>query len=148
MKTLKILLPAVFVLSIVLLAAAQIFQIVDYRERTGAFLAGIIRGDIDKSCEEFIGNSSVSVYPERVDYYTGQIESSQSVYGDFLDYEFIREEGFGDSAVKLTYVIKAQQIPIIARFYFYRPANDWKLVNITFSNSLDFWPASSQTSYP
>jgi hypothetical protein len=60
-----------------------------------------------------------------------------TLYGKILAVEKIREEHFGQSIVRLVYILKFNAVPTTWEFYFYKPKNTWFMVDITFNDQFD-----------
>jgi len=134
MKTIKIVV-AVF-LGLVLCSAA-VPEKVDYQTRAEIFLAGIIEKEVDKSYDELFSNSLIASKAQMVRLQKENTLTILNMYGELLSYDFIKQQKYGDSVVRLVYVLKCEQVPVIWEFYFYKPVSDWTLVNITFDTKYD-----------
>jgi hypothetical protein len=63
-----------------------------------------------------------------------QTQTVLPIYGEVIGYEFLREETFGDSVVRLVYLLKSEKHPTVWEFYFYKPKTEWFLSNILFND--------------
>jgi hypothetical protein len=129
MKTIKIVV-AVF-LGLVLCSAA-VPEKDDYQTRAEIFLAGIIEKEVDKSYDELFSNSLIASKAQMVRLQKENTLTILNMYGELLSYDFVKQQKYGDSVVRLVYVLKCEQVPVIWEFYFYKPVSDWTLVNIAF----------------
>ena len=134
MKTIKIVV-AVF-LGLVLCSAA-VPEKVDYQTRAEIFLAGIIEKEVDKSYDELFSNSLIASKAQMVKLQKENTWTILNMYGELLSYDFVKQQNYGDSVVRLVYVLKCEQVPVIWEFYFYKPVSDWTLVNIAFDTKYD-----------
>ncbi len=134
MKTIKIVV-AVF-LGLVLCSAA-LPEKADYQKRAETFLAGIIEKEVDKSYDELFSNSLIASKAQMVKLQKENTWTILNMYGELLGYEFVKQQKYGDSVVRLVYVLKCEQVPVIWEFYFYKPVSDWTLVNIAFDTKYD-----------
>ena len=134
MKTIKIVV-AVF-LGLVLCSAA-LPEKADYQKRAETFLAGIIEKEVDKSYDELFSNSLIASKAQMVKLQKENTWTILNMYGELLGYEFVKQQKYGDSVVRLIYVLKCEQVPVIWEFYFYKPVSDWTLVNIAFDTKYD-----------
>ncbi len=134
MKTIKIVV-AVF-LGLVLCSAA-VPEKVDYQTRAEIFLAGIIEKEVDKSYDELFSNSLIASKAQMVKLQKENTWTILNMYGELLSYDFVKQQKYGDSVVRLVYVLKCEQVPVIWEFYFYKPVSDWTLVNIAFDTKYD-----------
>ncbi len=129
MKTIKIVV-AVF-LGLVLCSAA-VPEKDDYQTRAEIFLAGIIEKEVDKSYDELFSNFLIASKAQMVRLQKENTLTILNMYGELLSYDFVKQQKYGDSVVRLVYVLKCEQVPVIWEFYFYKPVSDWTLVNIAF----------------
>ena len=134
MKTVKIVV-AVF-LGLVLCSAA-VPEKDDYQTRAEIFLAGIIEKEVDKSYDELFSNSLIASKAQMVRLQKENTLTILNMYGELLSYDFVKQQKYGDSVVRLVYVLKCEQVPVIWEFYFYKPVSDWTLVNIAFDTKYD-----------
>ena len=134
MKKVKIVL--VVLLGLVLCSAA-VPKKADYKKKAETFLSGIIRGQIDESYDELISNTLLESKPQQVKLAKGQTSAVINIYGKLLDYEFIKQQKYGDSIVRIVYVLKSEQAPFTWEFYFYKAVSDWKLIQFNFNDKFD-----------
>lgn len=105
------------------------------KDKTEAFLAAIQNGDISAGYDRlFTGSAIPNDKPQAIAVVKMQTQSGLSLYGKILGYEFIKEEKFGSSVVRLVYVLKSEKAPIIWEFYFYKPKESWFLANVIFKD--------------
>lgn len=134
MKTIKI---VVAVFLGLLLCSAAVPEKDDYQTRAEIFLAGIIEKEVDKSYDELFSNSLIASKAQMVRLQKENTLTILNMYGELLSYDFVKQQKYGDSVVRLVYVLKCEQVPVIWEFYFYKPVSDWTLVNIAFDTKYD-----------
>ena len=134
MKTIKIVVVAFLGL---VLCSAAVPEKTDYQTRADMFLAGIIDKEVDKSYDELFSNSLIASKAQMVKLQKENTWAVLNTYGELLSYEFVKQQEYGDSLVRLVYVLKCEQVPLIWEFYFYKPVSDWTLVNIAFDTKYD-----------
>ena len=131
----------ILILSVVtatlMLCIGAVTKRASYKNIVESFMAGILRGEVDQSCDEIFLNSPIRESSEKVNLIKGQIKSGIGLYGKQLDYEFIKEQEYGNSIVRLVYISKAEKLPLTWEFYFYKASSDWKLINLTFNDRFD-----------
>ena len=134
MKTIKI---VVAVFLGLLLCSAAVPEKDDYQTRAEIFLAGIIEKEVDKSYDELFSNSLIASKAQMVRLQKENTLTILNMYGELLSYDFVKQQKYGDSVVRLVYILKCEQVPVIWEFYFYKPVSDWTLVNIAFDTKYD-----------
>ena len=134
MKNIKIVM--VIVLGLVLCSAA-VPKKPDCKKTAETFLAGVLKGEIDKSYDEIIPEWLKEAKPQEVQVLKSQTKTTLDTRGKLLGYEFIKQQKYGDCLVRLVYVLKPERMPLTWEFYFYKASSDWSLVNIKFSDEYD-----------
>jgi hypothetical protein len=134
MKTIKIVVAAFLGL---VLCSAAVPEKDDYQTRAEMFLAGIIQKEVDKSYDELFSNSLIASKAQMVKLQKENTWTILNMYGELLGYDFVKQQEYGDSIVRLVYVLKCEQVPVTWEFYFYKPVSDWTLVNIAFDTKYD-----------
>jgi hypothetical protein len=136
MKNIKII--TVVVLGLALCGAA-VPEKSDCQKKAEIFLAGVLKGEIDKSYDEILPEWLKEVKPQEVQMLKAQTKTAVNIYGNLLDYEFIKQQRYGDCIVRIVYVLKSERMPFTWEFYFYKAkkVSNWELVNIKFSDEYD-----------
>ena len=134
MKTFKVAL--VLFLGVVLCSAA-VPQKTNYEKKIDKFMAGVVEGKIDKSYDELVAGTLLESKKQMMQMTKESTRTAFKLYGKIIDSEFITRQNYGNSIVKLIYIIKLESTPLIYEFYFYKATSDWKLVSIKFSDELD-----------
>jgi len=105
------------------------------KDITNAFFASVIKGNISRGYDQLFQGSAIPVdKPQAVTALKQQTKSGLPLYGKLLGYEFIKEEKFGKSIIRLLYALKSEKGPTIWEFYFYKPKNSWFLANVMFND--------------
>lgn len=134
MKKAKIL---AVVLSGLVLCCAAVPRKADYREKTEMFLAGLLKGEIEESYDRLLSGTLLETKTQEIKLVKAQTHTALNMYGKLLAYEFIRQKDYGDSVVRLVYVLKTEQLPLAWEFYFYKADSEWELVNFNFNDQFD-----------
>ena len=108
------------------------------RERAEAFLARVGKGEIAPAYDDlFAASPAVTAKPQAVDALKRQTEAALPIYGKPIGFELQNEKKFGESIVRLTYIQRLEQHPLVWRFWFYRPAEKWYLDGVVFNDQFD-----------
>jgi hypothetical protein len=51
----------------------------------------------------------------------------------------VREEKLGTHLLRRTYVLAGDQLPLRWKFYFYKPADRWKLIDLRIDDAIVEW---------
>lgn len=68
-----------------------------------------------------------------------QTQKALDAYGPVLGAEMIREEKLGTHLLRRTYVLAGDQLPLRWKFYFYKPADRWKLIDLRIDDAIVEW---------
>jgi hypothetical protein len=109
------------------------------RDRAERFLARIGSGEVGGAYDDiFAGSPVVTAKPQALDAVKRQTEAALPIYGKALGFELHKEKKFGDSLVRLTYIQKLEQHPVVWQFWFYRPKGSWYVDNVSFNDQYQF----------
>jgi len=134
MKIVKIAVP---VLLILILCSAFISPKTDYKKETATFLASIIKGEVDKAYDKLLSNSLLANKLEEVKLQKEKTKTAITLYGKLIGYESVKTQKYGNSIVRLVYVLRCERMPVVWEFYFYKAASDWKLTSVKFNDEYD-----------
>lgn len=110
------------------------------RQRAESFLARVGKGEVAPAYDELlVGSSMPTLNPQSVDSLKRQTESSLHLYGKTLGFELESEKKLGTSLVRLTYVQKREQRPVVWRFWFYKPLDAWFVDSVSFNDTYAFF---------
>ena len=82
----------------------------------------------------FIGSSLPKVKPQAIALMKRQTSTALSLYGPIVGVELVKSEKYGNSLVKLVYLLKFNNLPTVWRLYFYKPKDHWFLTNVVFND--------------
>jgi len=121
----------------VLLCSAAVGQKANYGKKIDKFLAGILKGEIDKSYDALFAGTVIEPKKQAIQMIKEQTRTIFNLYGKKIASEFIKQQNYGDSVLRLVYIIKCESLPVIYEFYFYKATSDWKLINMNVSDQLN-----------
>ena len=82
----------------------------------------------------FEGSTIPASKPQAVEMLKRQTSSGLPLYGKILGHKNLRKEIFGESIIRLVYILKSETAPTVWEFYFYKPLDRWFLVKIMFND--------------
>ena len=103
----------------------------DCEKKIQTFMAGLVNGKVDKSCDDFFSGSQLASRPEVVKLLKDKMREAFTEFGKAQSYESIKEQKYGDSIIRFVYILKCQHIPLIWEFYFYKAVSDWELITVS-----------------
>ncbi len=109
------------------------------REFTEVFFKMVLAGQISNAYDQLFAGSPITTQkPQAINALKRQTSTVLPLYGRILGFEKIKEEEIGKSIMRLLYVLKLEMMPTVWEFYFYKPADNWYLVNVKFNDELQF----------
>ena len=96
-----------------------------------AFLTSVQNSDIIGAYDRlFSGSPFPKDKPHDYAHLKSQTQTTMQRFGHVVGFDFIKEEEFGPSIVKLLYALRFEKQPIIWEFYFYMPKESWIVVSV------------------
>jgi hypothetical protein len=101
-----------------------------YRARLETFFGNVMEIKVETAYDTLFDNSQINQKREIVDRLKKQTSGLLATLGTPLGYEFVKEQRYGDSIVRVVYILKYDKGPVIWDFYFYKPKSDWILITM------------------
>jgi len=106
-------------------------------EAAAAFLDAVKAGKIDGAYDQLMEGSHLPKdQPKAVEATKKQTKSQLTKFGEILGHDLLDERQYGESLVRLVYLMKSAKQPTVWIFHFYRPKKDWGLISVTFGDQL------------
>lgn len=107
-----------------------------YQVQAEKFLETVVAGQVDQAYDDLFKDSPIlKLKPQDIDITKQQTNMLISLYGKKLGFEFIKKETFGNSVIRLIYIIKTENIPITFEIYFYKPHSKWLPASVNFEDT-------------
>jgi len=68
-----------------------------------------------------------------------QTQKALDAYGPALSYELVKEEKLGTHLMRRTYLLAGEVLPLRWKFYFYKPADRWALIDLRIDDAIADW---------
>ena len=136
MKRLRNIIVAGIIVGVVLLCCAFGSK-PSYTKSVKNFMAALQTGEVDAAYDGLLTNPAWAAQQQQVAALKQQTQKALTLYGQLLGYEFVKEQKYGKSLVRLVYIIKSEQKPLTWEFYFYKANSDWQMVNFNFNDKYD-----------
>lgn len=108
------------------------------KEKADALFISLQKGDMSGGYDRlFFGSGISQSKPQMIDVIKLQTQNGLPLYGKILGYEFINEQKYGTSLVRLVYILKSEKFLTTWEFYFYKPKESWFLASIKFNDQFD-----------
>ena len=105
------------------------------KEKAEALLTAIQIGSTSAGYDQFFLNKCPGFDKSQdILYLKKQTDNALSLYGKILGYEFVKEETYGTSVVKLIYLLKSEDFFTVWTFHFYKPKETWLTAGVFFNS--------------
>lgn len=105
-----------------------------YRTKSDAFFAQLMETKISAGYDILLAGSPIKDKSSTIEGLREKTSQALIQSGKPIDVEFIREQKYGKSMVRLVYMMKFEEIPLFWELYFYqpKPEMEWNLINLRF----------------
>jgi hypothetical protein len=108
-----------------------------YHAKVEGFLTRLTAGDVDGAYQQLVEPPQTQEQKEIVETLKIRTSTALKMFTKPLGIEYVKEQRYGKSIVRVVYLIKYDRQPLIWEFYFYKPQAEWKLLDLRFSDKLD-----------
>lgn len=121
------------------LGVAQVSKKNICRTRTEEFFANLMETRVNAAYDLLLAGSPIKDKSNAVQNLVDKTSQALIAYGKPMAVEFIRQQNYGDSIIRLVYILKYERAPLVWEFYFYQatPKSDWSLINLRFNDEPD-----------
>ena len=96
----------------------------------GQFFQQLIEGRVDAAYDQLLKGSRIGESAKSVGDIKLKTKEALRVFGSIGGFEKLQTQTLGSRIVRLTCVSQGKELPIRWRFFFYKPAENWKLIDI------------------
>ncbi len=100
------------------------------------FFGYLQRKDVDTAYDQLTRNTKIAERAEDVKTLKAKTKEAISVFGAMGGYEVVSTKTVGERLVRYTVVSLGKEFPLRWRFYFYKPADAWKLIDMRVDDRL------------
>ena len=127
-----------FIVALLLLCLPPVADAKEPREFTEKFFLLLQSGKVPEAYSQLSAGSQIAAQkPQAFALLTKQTADGLPMYGKIVGVELINEEKFGETIVRLVYVLKSEIAPTVWEFYFYKPKADWFLGKLLFNDEFN-----------
>lgn len=102
----------------------------------GRFFGYLQRKDVDTAYDQLTRSTKIAERAEDVKTLKAKTKEAISVFGAMGGYEVVSTKAVGERLVRYTVVSLGKEFPLRWRFYFYKPAEAWKLIDMRVDDRL------------
>lgn len=100
------------------------------------FFAALREGKIDDGYATLTKDSKIAEKPEDLKQLKAKTREAIEVFGNITGYDFVESRAIGQRLVRATYVSQGKVFPLRWRFYFYKPEDSWRLIDMRVDDKL------------
>lgn len=120
-----------FVVLVLVLLPLAAFAQATPRAQAENFFNTLQRGQAAPAYARLFEGSNIG--PDQAQAIRRSTEATLGPLGRLLGYELVREELFGNSLMRLVYLLKSERHLTVWEFYFYKPGNRWFVAEVNLS---------------
>ena len=122
---------------VVVQRAVQVNPMVDGPVQMVAdFFASLRDGKIDDGYTTLTKDSKIAEKPEELKQLKAKTREAIEVFGAISGFDFVESRAIGQRLVRATYVSQGKVFPLRWRFYFYKPEDSWRLIDMRVDDKL------------
>ncbi|HSI14045.1 MAG TPA: hypothetical protein VK961_18500 [Chthoniobacter sp.] len=100
------------------------------------FFASLREGKVDEGYATLTKDSKIAEKPDELKQLKAKTREAIEVFGAISGYDFVESRAIGQRLVRATYVSHGKVFPLRWRFYFYKPENAWRLIDMRVDDKL------------
>ena len=100
------------------------------------FFASLKEGKIDEGYATLTKGSKIAEKPEELRQLKAKTREAIDVFGNINGFDFVESRAIGQRLVRATYVSLGKVFPLRWRFYFYKPEDVWRLIDMRVDDKL------------
>lgn len=108
-------------------------------EIVSQFFAALKADRVDAAYDALNAEFALADRAEESKTMRAQTQKALDAYGPVHGFEMIREEPLGTHLLRRTYVLAGEQLPLRWKFYFYKPDDRWRLIDLRIDDAIVEW---------
>ena len=100
------------------------------------FFAYVQRKEVDQAYDQLTRGTKIAERAEDVKLLKSKTKDALAMFGTVLGYEIVTKKNVSERLVSYTCISLGKEFPLRWRFYFYKPAEVWKLVDLRVDDRL------------
>lgn len=100
------------------------------------FFAALREAKIDEGYATLTKGSKIAEKPEELRQLKTKTREAIEVFGNIQTFDFVESKAIGQRVVRATYVSLGKVFPLRWRFYFYKPDDVWRLIDMRVDDKL------------
>jgi len=100
------------------------------------FFSYLQRKEVDQAYDQLTRGTKIAERAEDVKTLKAKTKEAIAVFGPILGFDSVSKKSVGVRLVRYTLVSLGKEFPLRWRFYFYKPAGTWKLIDLRVDDKL------------
>jgi hypothetical protein len=100
------------------------------------FFSYLQRKEVDQAYDQLTRGTKIAERAEDVKMLKSKTKDALAVFGIMTGYDSVAKKAVGERLVSYTYVSLGKEFPLRWRFYFYKPQEAWKLIDLRVDDRL------------
>ena len=100
------------------------------------FFSYLQRKEVDQAFDQLTRGTRLAEMAEKVKTMKSMTKDAIEVLGPIVGYEFVSKKSVGTRLMRYTVISLGKRLPLRWHFYFYKPEDTWKLIEILPENML------------
>ena len=102
----------------------------------GRFFAYLQRKEVDVAYDQLTKGTKIADRADDVKMLKSKTKDAIALFGAVAGFELVNRKTVGERLVSYTYVSLGKEFPLRWRFYFYKPQENWKLIDLRVDDRL------------
>ena len=100
------------------------------------FFASLQRKEVDQAYDQLTKGTKIAERADDVKMLKSKTKDAIAVFGAMGGFELVAKKTVGERLISYTYVSLGKEFPLRWRFYFYKPADAWRLIDLRVDDRL------------
>jgi hypothetical protein len=105
-------------------------------QMVATFFGSLREGKVDEGYGVLTKGSNIAEKPEELKQLKAKTHEAIQVFGSVVGFDFVESRAVGQRLVRATYVSQGTVFPLRWRFYFYKPQDVWRLIDLRVDDKL------------
>ena len=105
-------------------------------QMVAVFFGSLQKVEVDQAYNNLTKGSKIAEKPEELKQLKAKTQEAIEVFGAIAGYDLVEAKSVGNRLVRATYASHGKVYPLRWRFYFYRPEDVWRLIDMRVDDKL------------
>jgi hypothetical protein len=105
-------------------------------QMVAVFFGSLEKVEVDQAYSILTKGSKIAEKPEELKQLKAKTQEAIEVFGAIAGYDLVEAKSVGNRLVRATYASHGKVYPLRWRFYFYKPEDSWRLIDMRVDDKL------------